>query len=134
MPGSASLYHMHALLESDYAILSYIFHFFALCRCPKSRGVAQYSHLKYVPGCACFNGHSISHSLKPFNKCFRKVWFVNTDFLYKVLFMMKYTNIFRLVLRCLFVAGKENSTSFSTGLTGRSKNLDPTGNPTGFHL
>ena len=41
----------------------------------------------------------------------------------------KYT--FRLVLRCLLVAKKENSTGFSTGLTGRSKNLDPTGNPTG---
>ena len=35
MPGSASLFHMDALLESDYAILRYIFHFFALCRGPK---------------------------------------------------------------------------------------------------
>ena len=26
---------MHALLESDYAILTYILHFFALCRGPK---------------------------------------------------------------------------------------------------
>ena len=59
MPGSASLFHMHALLESDYAILTYILHFFALCRGPKSGGMAQYSHPKYVPGCACFNGHSI---------------------------------------------------------------------------
>ena len=44
--------------------------------------------------------------------------------------------IFRLVLRCLLVARKENLTGFSTGLTGRSKNLDPNGagNPTGFHL
>ena len=41
-------------------------------------------------------------------------------------------SIFWLVLRCLLVARKENSTSFSTGLTGRSKNLDPTGNPTGW--
>ena len=40
---------------------------------------------------------------------------------------MKYDSIFRLVLRCLLVARKENSTGFSTGLTGRSKNLDPTG-------
>ena len=48
------------------------------------------------------------------------MWFVNTDFLYKVLFMIKYISIFRLVLRCLLVAGKENSTGFSTGLTGRS--------------
>ena len=32
MPGSASLFHMHALLESDYAILTYILHIFALCR------------------------------------------------------------------------------------------------------
>ena len=29
---SASLFHMHALLESDYSILRYILHFFALCR------------------------------------------------------------------------------------------------------
>ena len=45
--------------------------------------------------------------------------------------MIKYIGVFRLVLRCLLVARKENSTGFSTGLTGRSKNLDPTGNPTG---
>ena len=32
MPGSASLFHMHALVESDYAVLTYILHFFALCR------------------------------------------------------------------------------------------------------
>ena len=32
MPGSKSLFHMHALLESDYAILTHILHFFALCR------------------------------------------------------------------------------------------------------
>ena len=45
--------------------------------------------------------------------------------------MIKYTSVFRLVLRFLLVARKENLTGFSTGLTGRSKNLDPTGNPTG---
>ena len=45
MPGSASLFHMHALLESDYAILTYILHFFALCRGPKG-GLAQYSDPK----------------------------------------------------------------------------------------
>ena len=44
--------------------------------------------------------------------------------------MIKYISTFRLVLRCLLVARKENSTGFSTGLTGRSKNLDPTGYPT----
>ena len=32
MPGRASLFHMHALLESDYAILTNILHFFALRR------------------------------------------------------------------------------------------------------
>ena len=32
----------------------------------------------------------------------------------------------RLVLKCLLVARKENLTGVSTGLTGRSKNLDPT--------
>ena len=36
MPGSASLFHMHPLLESDCAILTYILQFFALCRSPKS--------------------------------------------------------------------------------------------------
>ena len=36
---------MHALLESDYAILTYILQFFALCRGPKwGGGMAQYSH------------------------------------------------------------------------------------------
>ena len=35
MLGSASLFHMHALLQSDYAILRYILHFFALRRGPK---------------------------------------------------------------------------------------------------
>ena len=43
---------MHALLESDYAILRYILHFFALCRGPMWGGMAQYSHPKYVPECA----------------------------------------------------------------------------------
>ena len=41
--------------------------------------------------------------------------------------MIKYISIFWLVLRCLLVARKENLTGFSTGLIGRSKNLDPTG-------
>ena len=59
MPGNASLFQMHALLESDHAILTYILRFFALCRGPKSGGMAQYSHPNYVPGCACLNGHSI---------------------------------------------------------------------------
>ena len=54
-----SLFHMHALLELNCAILTYILHFFALCCRPKSGGMAQYSHPKYVPGCACLNGHSI---------------------------------------------------------------------------
>ena len=59
MPGSTSLFRMHALLESDYAILLYILHLFALYRGPKSGSMAQYSHPKYVSGCACLNGHSI---------------------------------------------------------------------------
>ena len=54
-----SLFHMHALLESNYAILTYILHFFALCYRSKSGGMAQYSHPKYVPGCACLTGRSI---------------------------------------------------------------------------
>ena len=60
--------------------------------------------------------------------------------------MIKYISIFWFVLKCLLVARKDNLTGFSTGSTGRSKNLDPTGNPiglstrpvpvdpTGFHL
>ena len=44
---------------------------------------------------------------------------------------MKYICTFRLVLRCLLVTRKENLTGVSIGLTGRSKNLDLTGNPTG---
>ena len=59
MPGSASLFRMHALLEPDYAILTYILHFFALCRGPKSVGMAKYYYPKYVPGCACVNGHCV---------------------------------------------------------------------------
>ena len=35
-----------------------------------------------------------------------------------------------MVLRCLSVARKDNSTGFPTGLTCRSKNLDPTGRST----
>ena len=48
--------------------------------------------------------------------------------------MIKYISIFWMMLRCLLAARKKNLTGFSTGLTGQSKNLDPTGNPTGFHL
>ena len=33
------------------------------------------------------------------------------------------------MLKCILVARKENLTGFSTDLTSRSKNLDPTGNP-----
>ena len=79
MPGSASLLHMHALLESDYAILTYILHFFALCRSAKWGGMAQYFHPKYVPECACLYGQSIL--VPACTKCFRKMWFVNTFFL-----------------------------------------------------
>ena len=46
--------------------------------------------------------------------------------------MIKYISTFRLVLRCLLVARKENSTDFLTGLTGRLKNLDrPATRPAG---
>ena len=126
---------MHALLESDHAIWTYISHFFALCRGPKWGSMAQYSHPKYVPGFACPNGHSIlitawNHSTSVFERCGLLILFFHK----KVLFMIKYISIFRLVLKCLLVARKENLTGFSTGLTGRSKNLDPIGYPTGFHL
>ena len=49
---------MHALLSSDYAILTFILHFLALCRGPKGEGMAQCLPT-YAPGCACLNGHSI---------------------------------------------------------------------------
>ena len=38
---SVSLFHMHAFLESDYAILTYILHFFTLCCGPRRGGMAQ---------------------------------------------------------------------------------------------
>ena len=38
------------------------------------------------------------------------------------------------MLRCLLVPKKDNLTDFSTGLTGWSKNLGPTGNPTSAGL
>ena len=41
--------------------------------------------------------------------------------------MIKYLSTFWFVLKCLLVARKDNLTGFSTGSTGRSKNLDPTG-------
>ena len=44
--------------------------------------------------------------------------------------MIKYISIFLLVLRCRLVARKKNLTGVSTGLTGRSTNLDPTGRST----
>ena len=81
MPGSADLFHMHALLESDYVILTYILHFLALCHGPKSGDMEQYSHPKHVPGCACLNGHSIlvtawNHS----TSVFERYGLLNTDF------------------------------------------------------
>ena len=51
MPRSASLFHKHALLEFEYAILRYIFHFFALCRGPKGGHDTVPPPSKYAPGC-----------------------------------------------------------------------------------
>ena len=42
MLGSAILFQMHALVESNYEILTYILHFFALCRGPKWGGVGAW--------------------------------------------------------------------------------------------
>ena len=75
MPGSVNLFHMHALLESDDAILTYILHFFASAVAEWGGGdIAQYSHPKYSPGCACLNDHSIlitawNHSTSVFERC-----------------------------------------------------------------
>ena len=86
-------------------MLTYILHFFALCRGPKGGGHDTLPPSpKYAPGCACLNDHKILVT-----KCFQKVWFVNTVFFF-FLFIIKYTSIFRLVLRCLLVARKENLT------------------------
>ena len=130
MPGRASLFHMHALLESDYAILTYILLFFAVCRGPKWGGMAQYSCPKYVPGCVSLNGHSVlvtawNHSTSVFERC----GLLMLNFLYT--FMIKYISMFWLVLRRRLVAKNKNLTGFSTDLTGQSKTFDPTGNPTG---
>ena len=58
MLGSVSLFHMHALLEFDYAIVTYILHFFVLCRGAKG-GHGSKPSPKYAPGFACLNGHSM---------------------------------------------------------------------------
>ena len=50
---------MHALLQSDYAILTYILDFFILCRGPKGWARHNAPPPKYAPGCACLNGYSI---------------------------------------------------------------------------
>ena len=50
---------MNALLLSDYAILTYILHAFALCRGPKGRRGAWYNApSKHAPGCAFLYDHS----------------------------------------------------------------------------
>ena len=60
MPGNVSHFHMQPLLESDYAILTYILHFFALCHGPKGGGGSWHNAPpKYAPEYACLNGHSI---------------------------------------------------------------------------
>ena len=83
--------------------------------------------LKYAPGCACLNVHSIlvtawNHSTSVFKSCGLLILF----FFYKEFHIY----VFRLVLKCLLVARKKNLTGVSTGLNGRSKNLDPTGRST----
>ena len=60
MLGSASLFHMHASLESDYAILTYsIFCTFLLCAVAQSGGMAQYSHPNTEVGVAQFELRSM---------------------------------------------------------------------------
>ena len=60
----------------------------------------------------------------------------NVKFITNFVLFTKYTlvRILRLVFRCILVARKDNLTVLLTGLTGRSKNLNLSGNPTGFHL
>ena len=59
MPGSASLFHIHASLESDYAILTYILHFLLCAVAQRGGGHGTMPPPKYAPKCACLNGHSI---------------------------------------------------------------------------
>ena len=63
MPGSASLFHMHALLESDYAILTYICTFL-VCAVAQSREALHNvptlnTSWMCIVQCACLNGNSI---------------------------------------------------------------------------
>ena len=67
------------------------------------------------------------------NLCFQKVWFVKAVF-HKLFKNHMSVCVSRLAFQCILVAKKENLTVFLTGLTPQSKNLDPTGDPTGFHL
>ena len=85
---------------------------------------------KCAPGCACRNDHSIlvtvrNHLTSGFRRCGLLTLFFYKKFNYNKIYM----NIS--VRACLLDARKENLTGVSTGLTGRSKNLDPTGNPIG---
>ena len=50
---------MHVLLQSDHAILIYVFHLFALCRGPKGGGHNTMPPINMPSECACHNGHSI---------------------------------------------------------------------------
>ena len=100
----------------------------------RERGMAQYSHPKYAPECACLNGHSISvtawnYSASVFKRYGLLIAFFIKSFIYDKVRI--HICIFRLVIRYLSVARKKNLPGVSTGLTGGSKNLDLTGNPTG---
>ena len=59
-----------------------------------------------------------------------EIWVIRMEstILEHPVFMIKYISVFWLVLRRLLVAKNKKN---KTGLTGRSKNLDPTGNLTG---
>ena len=72
----------------------------------------------------------INHSLKPFNECFERCGLLILFFFIKSFIYNKFICVLQLLLKCLLVARKENLTGVSTGLTGQSKNLDPTGNLT----
>ena len=58
MPGSASLFHMHALLEFDYAIYRKVC-IFLLCAVAQSQEAWHNTPTLYTSGCACLNGHGI---------------------------------------------------------------------------
>ena len=99
-------------------------------------GIVQCPFLKYAPECACLNGHSIlvtawNHSTSVFKRCGLSIlFFINIFFIKSFVYNKLYIYISFGAWMSFSYKKREFDRCF-TGLTGRSKNLDPTGNPTG---